>query len=159
KQVDCQAGFEKQGNLLMAVLAGANLNNCAGTLESNYAVSLAQLVIDDDIAKRTKRILEGIVLDEERLAVDLIKEVGPGGQYLGNQHTLAHMRKELCLSDLCSKGTYEDWAKKGSLSLEQMAQKKAFELLNESEPVSLEPAVVKELERILKSAEKAHGLV
>jgi trimethylamine--corrinoid protein Co-methyltransferase len=159
KQVDCQAGFEKQGNLLMAVLAGANLNNCAGTLESNYAVSLAQLVIDDDIAKRTKRILEGIVLDEERLAVDLIKEVGPGGQYLGNQHTLAHMRKELCLSDLCSKGPYEDWAKKGSLSLEQMAQKKAFELLNESEPVSLEPAVVKELERILKSAEKAHGLV
>ena len=68
------------------------------------------------------------------------------------------MRQELCLSDLCSKGTYEDWAKKGSLSLEQMAQKKALDLLNVSEPSSLEPVVVKELEKILKSAEKAHGL-
>ena len=109
----------------MSVLAGANLNNCAGTLESNYAVSLAQLVIDDDIAKRTKRILAGIAFNEETLAVDLIKEIGPGGQYLGNQHTLDHMRQELCLSDLCSKGTYEDWVKKGSLSLEQMAQKES----------------------------------
>ena len=159
KLVDCQAGFEKQGNLLLAVLAGANLNNCAGTLESNYAVSLSQLVIDDDIAKRTKRILEGIALDEETLAVDLIKEIGPGGQYLGNPHTLSHMRQELCLSDLCSKGTYEDWVKKGSSSLEQMAKEKALERLNFSEPYSLEPNVVKELEKILQSAEKAHGLM
>ena len=158
KQVDCQAGFEKQGNLLMGVLAGANLNNCAGTLESNYAVSLAQLVIDDDIAKRTKRILEGITFDRETLAEDLIKEIGPGGQYLGNQHTLAHMRRELCLSDICSKGTYEDWAKKGGTPLEQMAINKALELLNFSEPVPLESAAIKELEKILASAKKAHGL-
>ena len=158
KQVDCQAGFEKQGNLLLAVMAGANLNNCAGTLESNYAVSLAQLVIDDDIAKRTKRILEGMAFDEETLAADLIKEIGPGGQYLGNPHTLQHMRQELCLSDLCSKGTYEDWIKKGSFSLEQMAKQKAEELLNYSEPAPLDPAVSKELENILHRAEKAHGI-
>jgi trimethylamine--corrinoid protein Co-methyltransferase len=142
----------------MAVLAGANLNNCAGTLESNYAVSLTQLVIDDDIAKRTKRILEGIALDEETLAVDLIKEIGPAGQYLGNQHTLAHMRQELHLPDLISKGTYEDWVKKGSLSLDQMAHNKALALLKDSEPASLESAVVKELDKILRSAEKAHGI-
>jgi trimethylamine--corrinoid protein Co-methyltransferase len=158
KLVDCQAGFEKQGNLLLAALAGANLNNCAGTLESNYAVSLSQLVIDDDIAKRTKRILDGITLAEETFAVDLIKEIGPGGQYLGNPHTLSHMRQELCLSDLCSKGTYEDWVKKGSSSLERMAKKKALELLNYSEPYHLEPDVVKELNNILQSAEKTHGL-
>jgi trimethylamine--corrinoid protein Co-methyltransferase len=60
---------------------------------------------------------------DDAFAVDLIKEIGPGGQFLGNSHTLAHMRQEICLSDLCSKGTYEDWAKKERLSLEQMAQK------------------------------------
>ena len=69
------------------------------------------------------------------------------------------MRQELCLSDLCSKGTYEDWVKKGSLSLEQMAKQKAEELLNFSEPAPLDPAVVKELEKILRSAEKAHGIL
>ena len=155
---DCQAGFEKQGNLLLAVLCGANLNNCAGMLESNYAVNLSQLVIDDDIIKRTKRILEGTSYDAERMALDLIKEIGPGGQYLGHQHTLDHMRQELCLSDLTSKGTYENWLKQGGLSLEKTARQKAIELLASSEPVYLEQAVVQEMERILEGAKKMHGL-
>jgi trimethylamine--corrinoid protein Co-methyltransferase len=155
---DCQAGFEKQGNLLLAVLCGANLNNCAGMLESNYAVSLTQLVIDDDIIKRTKRILEGTSWDAERLALDLIKEIGPGGQYLGNQHTLDHMRQELSLSDLTSKGTYENWLKQGGLSLEKTARKKAIKLLAASEPVYLEQTIVQEMDKILESAKKMHGL-
>ena len=106
--VDAQSGHEKTITGILPALAGANVIYGLGMLEMGITFDLAQLVIDDDIAKRTKRILAGIALDEETLAVELIKEIGPGGQYLGNQHTLAHMRQELCLSDINLIGT-DEW--------------------------------------------------
>ena len=147
KLPDCQVGFEKQGNLLLAVLSRANLNNMGGMLESNYTVSYSQLVIDDEIFKRTKRFLRGFSLDRETLAVDLIKQIGPNGQYLGNKHTLQHMREECLVPDISSKGTWEDWERSGGLSLEQVAQKKAQEILRSHKSPTLEEEKIKELEK------------
>jgi trimethylamine--corrinoid protein Co-methyltransferase len=158
KVPDCQAGFEKQSNVLLAALSGANLNNMAGLLESCYTASLSQLVMDDEIIKRTKRLLKGFSLDNDKLAVDLIKEVGPGGQYLGNEHTLHHMLDECLVPNISNKGSYEDWKKKGALSLEQVAQLKAKELLRANKSPTLEEEKIKELGKIIQHAEKMHGV-
>ena len=158
KVADCQSGFERQGNLLLAALAGSNLNIFGGELESTLTTSPSQLVIDDEIIKRTKRFLRGFSVNKETLAVDLIRQVGPGGQYLGNKHTLHHMRNEILLPNMSSKGSYEDWRSKGGLNLEQVAQKKAQELLRTHKPQLLEEVKRKELERIVREAEKMHGI-
>ena len=73
-------------------------------------------------------------------------------------HTLKHMREELSLPDLSSKGVYEDWLRKGGLSLEQVAKIKAQELLNALKPLSLDEDKIEEMERIIKEAKKMHGL-
>jgi trimethylamine--corrinoid protein Co-methyltransferase len=156
KVPDSQAGFEKQGNLLMAVLAGSNINNFAGMLESNYTASYKQLVIDDQIIAQTKRYLKGFSVTKEKLAVNIIKEVGPAGQFLKNQHTLKHMREELSLPKLSSKGTYDDWIKKGGKSLEEVANKTAQEILETRTDPILDKKTIKELERIVQAAQKMH---
>ena len=158
KIADCQSGFERQGNLLLAALAGSNLNIFGGALESTMTSSPSQLVIDDEIIKRTRRLLRGFSLDRETLAVDLINQVGPGGQYLGNKHTLHHMRKEIHIPNISSKGSYESWSREGSLNMEQVAQKRAQELLRTHKPQPLGEEKMKELKRILRKAEKMHGI-
>jgi len=156
KQSDCQAGFEKQGNLLFSALAGANLNNFGGELESNYAVSLSQLVIDDEIIKRVRRSLEGISLEAETLAQELVDSIGPRGQYLGQKHTLDHMRREISVFELSSKSTYEGWLKEGGLSITERAKEKAEKLLQPGQTVPLEKGLVEEMAGIIERAERMH---
>jgi len=156
KMPDSQAGFEKQGNLLIAALAGSNINNFAGMLESNYTASYSQLVIDDEIIGQTKRYLRGFSVDKEKLAVNIIKQIGPAGQFLGNEHTLKHMKEELSLPKISSKGTYEDWMNKGGHRLEEVARKKAEEVLEARTDPILDEETIKELERIIEEAQKMH---
>jgi trimethylamine--corrinoid protein Co-methyltransferase len=158
KVADCQSGFERQSNLLLAALAGSNLNIFAGELESTMTTSASQLVIDDEIIKRTKRFLRGFSINKETLAVNEIRQVGPGGQYLGHEHTLRHMRNEILIPNISSKGSYEEWISKGGLDLEKVAREKVQEILRTHKPQLLDDQKSKELERILREAKKMHGI-
>jgi trimethylamine--corrinoid protein Co-methyltransferase len=139
---------------LLAALAGANLIYGAGMLEAGMTFSFGQLVIDDEIAAMVKRIVNGVCLEDELMGVDLIKKVGIGHDFLAQRHTLKHLETEQVQATIIDRRMRGAWEKKGSKSLIQSANQKAAELLKTHETKSLPEDLIKELKRIVKSAEK-----
>ena len=138
---------------MLSALAGANLIYGAGMLEAGMTFSFGQLVIDDEIAAMVKRIVNGVSLDDELMGVDLIKKVGIGNNFLTQRHTLNHIDTEQVQATIIDRRTRGAWEKKGSKSLIQSANQKAAELLNTHEVPPLTEDLIKELKRIVKSAE------
>jgi trimethylamine---corrinoid protein Co-methyltransferase len=138
---------------LLSALAGANLIYGAGMLEAGMTFSFGQLVIDDEIAAMVKRIVNGICIDDELIGVDLIKKVGIGNNFLTQRHTLNHLESEQVQATIIDRRMRGAWEKRGSKSLIQSANEKAAELLKTHEPQPLPQDLIKELKRIVKSAE------
>ncbi len=147
KTPDAQAGFEAMMSQLMATLSGVNfVLHSAGILESYLTVSYEKFMIDDEICGMCKRIKRGESVTPEKLAVDVIQQVGPGGEYLTNMHTFQNFRKEFYQPILEERDNFDNWQKKGSLSIEQVANKKWKEKLNNY----VEPVLPEKVELVLQ---------
>lgn len=141
KLVDQQAGIEAALTLMVDTFAGSHLVHDIGYLESGLTGSLAQIVICDEILTWINRAFTPVTVDQEMLALDLIHETGPDGQYLDKKHTLRHF-KEQWHPLLFDRTNYESWVKKGSKTLEQRACERVDEILNTHKPESL-PDIIK----------------
>ena len=124
-----------------------------GMLEMGMTFSFGQLVIDDEIAAMVKRVISGIDFEDTLMGVDLIKEIGIGGHFLSERHTLDHMRSEQVQSTVIDRRVREEWVALGSKSIIQSANEKAAELIRTHKPDPLPEDMAKELKRIVKSAE------
>lgn len=156
KCIDAQTGHEKTVTSMMAALAGANVIYGLGMLELGMTFSPAQLVIDDEIANMVKRIVRGVDVSDETLAVDLIKKVG-GGQgkhYLMEKHTLDNMRIEQAQPRLFDRKMRMNWEEDGSQDVAVRATNKAKEIIAEYKPEPLDADVKAALRKIVESAEK-----
>jgi trimethylamine--corrinoid protein Co-methyltransferase len=152
---DIQAGFEKAMTLMMAALAGINfIYNAAGTLESTLTASYEQTVIDNEICGMVSRALRGVEISDETLAIDVIEDVGPGGQYLDQRHTLEYLRKEHYLPMIVSRERMERWERAGSKDLREVAREEAKRILKEHRPEPLDRGVEEDLKKIVKEVEK-----
>lgn len=149
-----QAAIETFASGMSVVLGGADLIVGIGLLEDARTLSLEKLVIDDEIINMIRRIADGIVVDEETIALDVIERVGAGGTFLGQRHTMRHLREEHFMPKLLDRRSYDVWAKDGSKSIEQRAHAKVLEALAAPIPNPLEPDVVKELDEIIHRAAK-----
>jgi trimethylamine--corrinoid protein Co-methyltransferase len=140
---DIQAGFEKAMSVVLAALAGSNfIHHAAGMLMSMNAVSRRQFVIDNDILGMALRVLQGIEVSEETLAVDVIDQVGPGGHYLMSEHTIRHMRSEFYYpSAVVDRQADGIWPLDGAPELWMRAKKLVQDILNTHQPQPLEPGV------------------
>lgn len=120
---DAQAGWEKAFTTLLSVMGGNNyIHHAAGMLESMNAVAFEQYIIDDEIIGASCKLLKGICIDEEHLAYNAIKQVGPGGHYLMSPHTLKHMRTEYFEGNgISHTGNRNIWEKGGCLDTWQRA--------------------------------------
>lgn len=114
---------------LVSALSGANLVHDVGFIESGMTGSKEALVINDEIIGMLKRLLGGIKFSEEEFALDTIHEVGPGGNFLGTEHTFKHFRENWD-PGLTDRSTYETWVAKGKTTLGWRAREKAKELLS-----------------------------
>jgi trimethylamine--corrinoid protein Co-methyltransferase len=146
KRPDLQAGFERMGTLLPAVLAGVNLITCAGTLDGTMLEDHALLMLDDEICGAALRLERGIEVTDETVALDLIKKIGFSGNYLSEQHTASLFRKELFIPKLSSREPYDTWEKGGSKLAIDNARERARKILAEHEPRELDPEVERGLE-------------
>ncbi|MBW2122635.1 MAG: trimethylamine methyltransferase family protein, partial [Deltaproteobacteria bacterium] len=95
KTLDEQAGLEAGLSILMAAQSGANLIHDVGYLESGLLGSLDMLVLADEAISMVKRILNGISVNQDTLALDVISRVGPGGHFLDDDHTISHFKEEI----------------------------------------------------------------
>ncbi len=145
KLEDIQAGIERVATLVPAVLAGVNFITCGGTLDSTMLESHALLVLDDEICGMILRMAEGIRVDDETLALDLIRQVNFAGHYLDQHHTVRHFRREHFLPRLMVREPYETWEKEGRTTAIERARQRAMEILARHQPRPLDPALEKGL--------------
>jgi trimethylamine--corrinoid protein Co-methyltransferase len=116
KLPDAQAGWEKAMTILLGAMGGSNyMHHSAGMLESMLTVAPEQYVIDDEIIGMACKVLRGITVDEEHLAVGVIDAVGPGGNFMVAPHTLTHMRSEYFQGNgVTDRKNREKWAQDGA---------------------------------------------
>jgi trimethylamine---corrinoid protein Co-methyltransferase len=153
--IDIQAGIESATSILCQGLAGINfIHASAGGMEGTVTASYEKLIIDDEIIGRTLRFLRGIDVSEKSLALDVIHEAGPRGNYFAHSHTVENYRKEHFLTRLSQRNKYDVWLKKGENTLSKAAHEKARDILRHHTPRPLEEKMEKELLDILKSVEK-----
>jgi len=152
KVLDTQAGYERARTILTHLLATPDIALGMGALEGARMTSAEALVIDNEIIDYALRFVEGFVVNDDTLAVDIIDKVGPGGIYLGEKHTVQHFR-ERWMSRLSDISSYETWEKQGSRSIDEVAREKVREILATHKVTPLPEDVEKEIGRILKRAE------
>ncbi len=151
KRPDFQAGFERMGTLLPAVLAGVNLITCAGTLDGTMLEDHAMLMLDDEICGAALRTARGIEVTAESLALDVIKKVGFAGNYLTEDHTFDLFRKELFIPKLYSREPYDAWEQGGQRLAIDRARERAREILDNHQPRELDPKLTQELDKFRHS--------
>jgi trimethylamine--corrinoid protein Co-methyltransferase len=134
---DVQAGYEKSMSTLFAALAGVELIHGAmsGWVQSVLSHSLAAVVVSNEICGYVKRILNGVKVNDDTLALDVIHEVGPGGNFLMNPHTLKYFRSEIWEPTISKRLTPAEWENQGMKGVMDYAQDKVNRILAD-EPVS-----------------------
>ncbi|UCB45631.1 MAG: trimethylamine methyltransferase family protein [Spirochaetota bacterium] len=150
---DQQASLEGALWILLSSLNGGNLVHDVGYINNGLTTSYEQLVVSNEVISMVRRITQGFDMNEETMALDVIDEVGPGGEYLTSAHTLKHF-KENWFPSLISKKPYEIWESEGKKDLKTRANEKVKEILESYNPEPLEESLKKELRKIVKSTDK-----
>ncbi|MGD9963189.1 MAG: trimethylamine methyltransferase family protein [Thermoplasmata archaeon] len=131
---DYQAGAETATTLLMAGLSGIDfIYDSAGSIESSLTASFAKLVLDDAVCGEVKRILSGVDVDEETLAVQVIEAAAHKGAYLSHPHTLKHFRREAFVPPQLWRGPRGSWESQGRKGVVEAAKRRAEEILRDHE--------------------------
>jgi trimethylamine--corrinoid protein Co-methyltransferase len=154
KVVDEQAAVEATLSLYTAMLSGATIIHDVGYLESGLNGSLEMLVLCDEIIDMIKQVGRGIRVDDETLCLDVIDRVGPGGQFLSEDHTLEHYRTDFWFPRLIDRSNYETWLDGGKKTLGDRVTEKMNHILETHEPAPIDDSVMKELKRIIARADK-----
>ncbi|MGQ9683172.1 MAG: trimethylamine methyltransferase family protein [Anaerolineae bacterium] len=105
----CEMGMQKALTAIPAILAGTRGLGTLGLLSVDEIGSPVQLIIDNEFAGALQRLARGFVVDEETLAFDVIKEVGPGGLFTGTEHTARHYRSEHWQPEIFTREMYNSW--------------------------------------------------
>ncbi len=156
KQVDQQAAAEAALSLLAETLGGAHLIHDLGYLESGLCGSLAQLLICDEIVSWIEHLMGPIEISDETLALDMIDELGPDGDFLGTDHTMEHFR-ERWYPDVFERGNYEQWQAAGSMNLGERAAERVSRILEEHQPEPMPKGVAEQIRAIVRRSEETLG--
>ena len=116
-------------------------------------LSLEQWVIEEEMLSAVERLLRGITVDDETLALDLIHKIGPRGTFVTENHTLSHLRDELLTPSLFRHQPREAWEAAGAPDMLTRAREQAHRILAEHHSPPLTDKVVAQLDAILKGVE------
>ena len=137
----------------MMGLAGLNLPS-GMLLDCQNSFSPEDLVINNEVVSYVKRVLRGMEVNDESLAFDVMREIGPGGMFFRSKHTLKHYKTELWVPDLSDRWGWDDWVKAGRKDMVQRAHERVEEILASPVPAPLSEKASAEMDRILASAEE-----
>jgi trimethylamine--corrinoid protein Co-methyltransferase len=142
KLPDAQAAYETANSLNMGLLSGVNfmLHSC-GWMEGGLVASFEKFVMDADQLGVLHHLAKGVYMDENGQAMDAIREVGPGGHYLGCAHTQANFKTAFWRSDLLDYKPYETWIDEGGRDTMALANARVKKLLTDYQQPALDPAI------------------
>jgi len=152
--IDVQLGFEKGIGASLAAVSGASVVNMHGGIHVELTYHPVQSIIDDDIAGKLGRYVEGILVNHETLALDVIREVGPiPGNFLRSKHTINWWKKEHHMPKVSDRVSYHEWIRSGKKSILENAKEKMNAMLAsyEQDP-PLSDQQNEDLDRILEEA-------
>lgn len=129
-----------------------------GMLEMGMTLSYGQIVADNEFAAMIRRVLQGIHVDDESLAVDVIAQVGARGNFLTEEHTIKHMRGYQSQPKLIDRNMRDHWLAGGSKTMISKADEEARRILETYKPEPLSESVTNILRDLVVAAEKMHGL-
>jgi trimethylamine--corrinoid protein Co-methyltransferase len=152
KEPGWQSAVENSLSAFMAVSNGADMLQGAGLLHGSRILSFEMLMMDSEIWSILCAMARGIVVNDETLALDAIRAVGPGGNFLSQKHTKKHAR-ELWVPTLFDRRTYNEWEQKRD-GARDWAREKAQWILKNHQPTPLDPQLYAELARVIRDSEK-----
>ncbi len=142
KVFDAQAGYESATTMMSVLLSGANyIWHMAGWMEAAMTCSLAKFVVDAEQSAMAYRMAEGIKWDDFDEALAAVRDVGPGGHYLGHPHTLEKFQQAFFMPELFDNNSIEQWQAEGSIETPERAVARARELLAAYEEPKLDVGV------------------
>jgi trimethylamine--corrinoid protein Co-methyltransferase len=148
KRPDIQAGVEKAFSSLMVAMAGADcIHLAAGILDSGNSISYEQYAIDNEIIGMIHRVLAGITVNEGTLGLEVIERVGPGGNYVLEDHTVEHMMSEFFYPSLGVRHSFDIWEEKGRPSMLSHAREVVEGILAVGEEGLLDPGLIAEINK------------
>jgi len=152
---DAQAGYERALQVLGCALSGTNfIHLSVGMMEQMLLASYEQCVIDNEILGAALHIARGVEVNHDALAVDVIREVGPGGNFLAHDHTLRNFRRVGWFPKVTNRKKWDDWMDDGGKSMRQRANERAREILAEHHPQHLPDDIALEIDKMAESAQK-----
>jgi trimethylamine--corrinoid protein Co-methyltransferase len=159
KLVDAQAGFEAATGIMLGALAGINVISGPGMLDLENCLSYEKLVIDDTICGMAQRLIRGVEVNDDTLALDAIKRVGAGGHFLADKHTVEWFKKELFIpSELVDRLDLKLWKEQGSKDTFKRAKEIVRKTLKDHKPEPLPSDIEKDLDTVTKKIMKAQGV-
>jgi trimethylamine--corrinoid protein Co-methyltransferase len=142
KLPDAQAAYESANSLNMGLLAGVNfMLHACGWLEGGLVASFEKFVMDADQLGALHHIAQGVDVSENGQAMDAIREVGPGGHYLGCAHTQANFKSAFWRSELFDYKPFETWDEEGARDTVALARERIKKLLGDYQKPSIDPAI------------------
>ena len=138
-------------------MAGVNVIYGLGMLEMGVTLDFGQLVLDNEFAGMIKHVLNGIPVNDETLALDVIHAVGPFKDFLGTKHTLKHMSSQ-SHPQLIDRRRRPNWEELGKSDIYQRACEKAREILETHQPDPLPDSVLTDIRSIIEESEKELGV-
>lgn len=148
-----QASIENTVSSMMCAICGGEVVNGLGVLDGSTLLSYEQLLFDHEIAGMTLKIFSGVEVNEETLAVDLIKKVGIGGSYLGQKHTMAHIR-DYHVQLMWQNESFDQLVRKGGMDSLMAANEMTESILKEHKPVPLDREISSGIDKIVKDFSK-----
>jgi trimethylamine--corrinoid protein Co-methyltransferase len=156
KLPDAQAAYETSNSLNMGLLSGVNfMLHACGWLEGGLVSSFEKFVMDADQLGALHHLARGVEVDENAQAMDAIREVGPGGHYLGCAHTQANFKQSFWKSDLLDYKPFETWEDEGARDTQTLAAARVEKMLNDYQQPAMDPATLEALDAFVAKRKAA----
>jgi trimethylamine--corrinoid protein Co-methyltransferase len=153
KVLDLQAAIESTMQVVLSGLSGATLVHDVGFLDCANIGSLEMLVMNDEIIAMTRRIMRGIEISDDTLMLDLIDQIGPGGEFMSTKETARRCRTEIWNPTLMDRKAWVNWEAAGSQTMNDRIQARLREILATHRPPPLPDGAAEQIEAILQAAE------
>ena len=154
KNLDAQSGHEFTLTAIVPALAGANMIYGVGMLDSALTWDYASALLQNEFIEMVLKVVNGIQVSDETFAMDVIREVGPAGEFITHQHTLENFRK-LSSPKLMDRYNRENWEAAGSKDIAELAYEQSLDIIENYKPKPRPDKVQKELDAIYAEYEAA----